>query len=477
MTDRVISYAGALPRVEDFLSVSKYTMVGIGAVAEAILGQSTQVAGLGVTALANGAVAGSQFAVNVGRGFLFSYEETDPTAYGVLGTDTATNVLKTGILSAGVNLGLANAAPASAGYSTNYLISAAFIEQDINETVLPYYNAAMPTQPFSGPANNVAAQVTARQDTIQLQVTSGAAAPEGSQVTPSTPAGYVSLYVITVNNGDTQTVNGQISVAADAPFIASVEKLTQIIQNGSTNYGVAGGSNNILTVSLSPALSSYQDGTWVTFKAAEANTGATFISVDGLANLEVLQGGEVLSGGEIIPNWSYGGFILSGSFHLMLSGAGAINVGSGTARTHAVNLSQFPARGFYAASQGGVINSPADSTVYSTENLPITFPNASKSGAFRVTARLVGEGTATAANVRQNFQNILSDGTNNYIGNASLIVALASGDTWGTADTILTSGTYAPGSTVTFTHQIRTGGGGSNFTIQNSFIEIVVQEA
>jgi hypothetical protein len=51
MTDRVISYAGALPRVEDFLSVSKNAMVGVGAVAEAILGQETQVAGLAVLQL------------------------------------------------------------------------------------------------------------------------------------------------------------------------------------------------------------------------------------------------------------------------------------------------------------------------------------------------------------------------------------------------------------------------------------------
>jgi hypothetical protein len=89
----------------------------------------------------------------------------------------------------------------------------------------------------------------------------------------------------------------------------------------------------------------------------------------------------------------------------------------------------------------------------------------------------VGEGTATTGSVRQNFQNILSDGTNSYIGNASLVTALAAGDTWGTADTILTSGTYSPGAEVTFTHQIRTGGGGSDFTIQNSFMEIMVEEA
>jgi hypothetical protein len=58
-----------------------------------------------------------------------------------------------------------------------------------------------------------------------------------------------------------------------------------------------------------------------------------------------------------------------------------------------------------------------------------------------------------------------------------LVAALAVGYTWGTADTFLTSGTYAPGSEVTFTHQICTGGGGSDFTIQNSFMEIIVEEA
>jgi hypothetical protein len=184
-----------------------------------------------------------------------------------------------------------------------------------------------------------------------------------------------------------------------------------------------------------------------------------------------------LSGGEILADWSYGGFILSGSFHLMISGAGSVNVANGTASTHAVNIAQFPERLFYSASQSGTISSPANSTTYTIESISLTFPDASKNGAFRANVRLVGEGDATAPNVRQNFQNILNDGTKNYIGNASLVTALDVGDTWGTADTILTSGTYAPGSTVTFTHQIRTGGGGSSFTIQNSFMEIIIEEA
>jgi hypothetical protein len=134
-------------------------------------------------------------------------------------------------------------------------------------------------------------------------------------------------------------------------------------------------------------------------------------------------------------------------------------------------------RQFFAASQPGVISAPANSSTYTIEAIELTFPAASKSGAFRVNVRMVGEGTATAANVRQNFRNILTDGTHSYIGNASLVTALAIGDTWGTADTILTSGTYSPGSTITFTHQIHTGGGGPNFTIQNSFMEIIVTEA
>lgn len=477
MTDRVISYAGALPRVEDFLSVSKYAMVGVGAVAEAILGQQTQVAGLAVTAVSNNVVPGSAFAVNVGRGFIFSYQETDPTAYGVLGTDTQTTVLKTGILSSGVNLGLANAAPASAGYSTNYLVSAAFVEQDINEAVLPYYNAANPTQPFSGPANNSAAQVTARQDTILLQAIAGTPAPTGSQTNPATPAGYVPLYLVTITNGDTVTNDAQITLAPNAPFISSASQLLEVLQSGSMNYASAGGSANLIALSLRPALTSYQDGIWVNFKAVQTNSAAAFISINGLANLPILQGGVALSGGEIQADWSYGGIILSGSFHLVASGSGSVNIASGTALSHAVNMSQFPARLFYSASQAGIISAPANSTTYTIESITITFPAAAKSGAFRANVRLVGEGTATAASVRQNFQNILGDGTRSYIGNASLVTALAVGDTWGTADTIVTSGTYAPGSEVTFTHQIRTGGGGSDFTIQNSFMEILVEEA
>jgi len=89
--DRDLLYPGQIGLVDNMLDSFKASMVGIGITSEAILGQSTQVFGLAVTALSNTAVPGSAFAISVGRGAIFSFQETDANAYGVLGADTATS--------------------------------------------------------------------------------------------------------------------------------------------------------------------------------------------------------------------------------------------------------------------------------------------------------------------------------------------------------------------------------------------------
>lgn len=211
--DRPMSYPGALPRIEDLLLGWKNAMIDKAALAEAVLGQGTWVSGLACTTLGPTVVSGSAFAVSIGRGFIFSYQETDPNAYGVLGTDTATNILKTGINLAATSLGLTNSAPATAGYSQNFLVSANFQEQDTNQVAIPFYNPSAPATP------TLTLEETLRQELVVFNVTGGTAATTGTQNTPSPPAGYVPLFVVTIHNGDTQTVSGQIVQAPAAPFL------------------------------------------------------------------------------------------------------------------------------------------------------------------------------------------------------------------------------------------------------------------
>jgi hypothetical protein len=112
------------------------------------------------------------------------------------------------------------AAPTSSGQSTNYLVQAAFLESDSDPLILPYYNAANPAQPYSGPNNSGAAQNTLRSQRVQLQLKSGAPALTGSQLTPPVDNGWVGLYVVTVSYGQTAVTAGNISVVPTAPFLS-----------------------------------------------------------------------------------------------------------------------------------------------------------------------------------------------------------------------------------------------------------------
>jgi hypothetical protein len=132
----------------------------------------------------------------------------------------------------------------------------------------------------------------------------------------------------------------------------------------------------------------------------------------------------------------------------------------------------------YTANQGAAISPAANSATYPVGSVAITFPAASRTGGFRVLARLLSSGASLSAGVSQNFTSSLSDGTNQISGSPWLIYAQAAPDTWGTADTFLSSVVYAPGATITFTHQVATAGGSVNgFSISGCSMELFVEEA
>jgi hypothetical protein len=211
--DRNIVYPGSIPLDTDILGLNRNAMVGIGALTAAVLGSNVVVDGLACTP-----TSPASLSVNVAPGSITQLSPLDANAYGSLAADITDQIVKTGINLQSTSFTLAT--PPTSGQSINYLIEAAFEESDASPVVLPYVNAAVPSQPYSGPNNSGTAQNTQRIQRVQLQLKPGAAANAGSQTTPAVDAGWVGLYVITVNYGQTSITASNIATMPGAPFVS-----------------------------------------------------------------------------------------------------------------------------------------------------------------------------------------------------------------------------------------------------------------
>lgn len=210
--DRPIVYPGAIPLDTDLLNTNRNTMKALGMLAQAVLGNTTIVSGLGVVPSVPNAMS-----VVVLPGSIFQLSTVDATAYGSLAADSGDALVKQGINIAGTTLAIA--APTAAGYAQNYLIEAALLEQDGEPVALPYYNASNPSSPYLGPNNSGSAQNTVRTQTVQLQAKPGVPAPSGTQATPTVDAGWAPLAVVVVSYGQAAISGGSISVAPLCPTI------------------------------------------------------------------------------------------------------------------------------------------------------------------------------------------------------------------------------------------------------------------
>ena len=211
--DRQIVYPGSIPLDTDLLSTQRNTMVAIGYLAQAALGTTTVADGLVCTP-----TAPASLTVTVGPGSIATLGVVDSAPFGSLAADTTDPLVKMGIATGPTPFTLT--APTTSGQSINYLIQASLAETDASPVVLPYYNAANPAVPFSGPTNSGIAQTTQRLQRVQLQLKPSAPANSGLQVTPAVDAGWVGLYIITVNYGQSQVDATGIAIYPGAPFIA-----------------------------------------------------------------------------------------------------------------------------------------------------------------------------------------------------------------------------------------------------------------
>ena len=209
--DRQIVYPGSIPLDTDLLNIQRNVMVAMGYLAQATLGSTTIADGLTCTP-----TSPMSLSVVVGPGSITQFGVVDSEAFGSL------PALSDPLVRIGVNLNPATFAltpPTVPGQSINYLLEASLLEVDATPLVLPYYNAANPAQPFSGPNNTGVAQATQRLQTVQFQIKAGVPATTGLQGTPSVDAGWVALYVIGVPAGATAITPQNIFVFDLAPFI------------------------------------------------------------------------------------------------------------------------------------------------------------------------------------------------------------------------------------------------------------------
>lgn len=210
--DRNLVYPGSIPLDSDLLAVNRNAMVALGALAQVILGGSTVVDGLACTP-----TTPASLGVSVGPGAIAQLSVVDGLAFGSLPAATDP-LVKLGINLAATNFSLA--APATSGQSINYLIQGALRESDAVPIVLPYYNAANPALPYSGPGDSGVAQNTQRIQRVQLQLKAGAPTITGTQTTPPVDSGWAGLYVVSVANGQISVGTPHIALHATAPFLA-----------------------------------------------------------------------------------------------------------------------------------------------------------------------------------------------------------------------------------------------------------------
>ena len=240
--DRQIVFPGSIPLDTDILSIQRDTMIALGYLAQATLGATPLADGLACTP-----TVPPSLAVTVGPGSVTFPAVIDATNFGSLAADTADPLVKMGINTTPTSFTLT--APVTSGQTINYLIQANLLESDATPVVLPYYNAANPAQPYSGPNNTGAAQNTQRLQRVQLELKPGAPANAGSQVTPPVDAGWVGLYVISVNYGQTQLTTANITTIPTAPFVQfKLNSLTPGFSRiatfySSTTFVVPGGVN------------------------------------------------------------------------------------------------------------------------------------------------------------------------------------------------------------------------------------------
>ena len=210
--DRTIVYPGSIPLDSDLLHTNRNTMIALGTLMNAVLGAAPIVDGLSVLP-----TSPPSLTVLIAPGCITSFEGADNTPYGTLPADTLAPIVKMGINHSGIALNVIP--PPTAGQSIVWLAEASFQETDDGAMVLPYYNAAAPTQTWLGPNNSGTPQPTARSQRAIVRIRAGATAATGSQAAPAVAAGWIGLAFVNTDYGQATISAGDITAYPATPVI------------------------------------------------------------------------------------------------------------------------------------------------------------------------------------------------------------------------------------------------------------------
>jgi len=314
---RATVFTNQVPYDTDILRTNAYNMASSAALAKAIIG-----AGIGnsttVSGLACVPTIPAGLKVQVNPGFMFSLENYDSTPYGSLPADTNADhrLYKTAFNWDPVILDVT--APPTAGNTWIYLVEGIFNTEDVNNISRPYFNSADPTSPIFN--NNF----DTRTDIVSLQAIPGVESPT-TPVPPTPTPGWTALYYVTITNGQTTIISSNISPVSTVegqPFIKETltEKVSSstlasnyvsIIDQRNSTYVFANDVGAVNAIVLNPTnnYSAYVPGTTIQFVAANTNTSATTVKINGnaVSNLRIQTAGGLipLVGGEIVAGNLY----------------------------------------------------------------------------------------------------------------------------------------------------------------------------
>jgi hypothetical protein len=238
--DRSIIYAGQIPYERDLLSTNRYALVGVGKLAEALLGTISQpvVSGFAAT------VSGTTMTLTLGKGQIYHPTIVDSVAYTTaLGTDS-NYLIKQGVKWSDTTLTIASVS--GVGQERVDVVQAVFQEVDDDDTLLSYFNAADPSVPLQGVGGNNAQQPRRRTGEVVLSVVEGTEANAGAATAPA----ITGLGIYTIRS---LSATSSLAMTATAGATGVYQEDTKWVSVGGSTAGVTAAAGNALWAQLAAA--------------------------------------------------------------------------------------------------------------------------------------------------------------------------------------------------------------------------------
>ncbi|QDH16775.1 glycine-rich domain-containing protein [Swingsia samuiensis] len=224
--DRAIVYPGAIPVDTDLLRIGKYTKAGIGALADMVYGPGS-IAASGLTCTPSS----TDLSVMIGAGTITAPSVMDVNTFGGIGGGYEPD--KTITTCQYQNESLVRVTIPSSG--ATYTLFGICSEQDVDPVVLPFFNAANPSQTQAGMNNNGEGLPIRRHAGITfVAATQAPPVPEGSII--------VALYTLDIPSNATslQGIQGQpgkvfwptIPELATQTLLKAVSTPMQLVETG-----------------------------------------------------------------------------------------------------------------------------------------------------------------------------------------------------------------------------------------------------